>query len=205
MQPSLNETSLRRNCVYACKPGDRLTFGKLVSGFRAYLGVAGGFLTEAVMGSRSMFSPVTVNRTIAKGDLLPIASDGEPRDCPTARVKPIPYFERQRTVAVTPGPEYSLLTEQQRTDLFSRAFTISKNNNRMAYQLEEQFPNALPSMITSPVLPGTVQLTPSGNLILLMRDCQTTGGYPRILQLHDAAINRVAQQYTGQSVRFELA
>ena len=74
----------------------------------------------------------------------------------------------------------------------------------MAYQLKELFKNDLKSIITSPVLPGTVQLTPSGNLIILMRDCQTTGGYPRILQLNEAALNVLSQKYSGQKIQFQL-
>jgi antagonist of KipI len=54
------------------------------------------------------------------------------------------------------------------------------------------------------VLPGTVQLTPAGNLIILMRDCQTTGGYPRILQLEESSIGTLTQKYMGQKIKFQL-
>jgi allophanate hydrolase subunit 2 len=74
----------------------------------------------------------------------------------------------------------------------------------MAIQLVETLPNALKSIYTSPVIPGTVQLTPSGKLIILMRDCQVTGGYPRILQLSDYAISRLSQKVAGDQVKFEL-
>jgi len=59
-------------------------------------------------------------------------------------------------------------------------------------------------MLTSAVLAGTVQLTPSGRLIILMRDCQVTGGYPRILQLSEESINTLAQKTTGDSFSFVL-
>ena len=58
-------------------------------------------------------------------------------------------------------------------------------------------------MLTSAVFPGTVQLTPSGQLIVLMRDCQTTGGYPRIFQLTEAALNSVSQKFVGDKIRFK--
>lgn len=74
----------------------------------------------------------------------------------------------------------------------------------MAYQLEETIENDLEPIITSSVLPGTVQLTPSGKLIILMRDCQTTGGYPRILQLQENGINSLAQKIMGQSLYIKL-
>ena len=74
----------------------------------------------------------------------------------------------------------------------------------MAYQLKEPLENNLDAIITSAVLPGTVQLTPSGKLIVLMRDCQTTGGYPRVLQLKESAIDVLAQKYTDNIVTFSL-
>jgi allophanate hydrolase subunit 2 len=72
----------------------------------------------------------------------------------------------------------------------------------MGYQLKEPIKNRLPQLLTSAVLPGTVQLTPSGKLIVLMRDCQVTGGYPRILQLSRKAINGLAQKSTGDTLQF---
>ena len=74
----------------------------------------------------------------------------------------------------------------------------------MAIQLKEVLTNKLSPIITGPVLPGTVQLTPSGKLIVLMRDCQTTGGYPRVLQLSEVGINSIAQKVVGDMLRFEL-
>ena len=53
-------------------------------------------------------------------------------------------------------------------------------------------------------MPGTVQLTPSGTLIILMRDCQTTGGYPRVLQLSEQGINTLAQKFTNNTIEFKL-
>ena len=64
--------------------------------------------------------------------------------------------------------------------------------------------NNLDPIITSAVLPGTVQLTPSGKLIVLMRDGQVTGGYPRVLQLSDQSISILSQKIMGESLRFEI-
>jgi allophanate hydrolase subunit 2 len=59
-------------------------------------------------------------------------------------------------------------------------------------------------MLSCPVYPGTVQLTPSGKMIVLMRDAQVTGGYPRILQLSEYAIAVLAQKQPGDKIRFKL-
>ena len=107
-------------------------------------------------------------------------------------------------IKVYKGPEYDLLTNEQQKQLQDQEFTVSNLYDRMAYRFKELLPNHLKSIITSPILPGTIQLTPSGNLIALMRDCQTTGGYPRILQLKEASINVLAQKFRGSVIRFQL-
>ena len=60
------------------------------------------------------------------------------------------------------------------------------------------------SMLTSGTLPGTVQLTPAGRMIILMKDGQTTGGYPRILQLSEESISVLAQKKYGDGLKFKL-
>jgi len=102
------------------------------------------------------------------------------------------------------GPEFNLLSDAQQKILTKNLFTISNDNNRTGYRLEEQVKNNLDSILTSGVLPGTVQLTPSGVLIVLMRDCQVTGGYPRVLQLTESAINQMAQKTTHDTFQFIL-
>ena len=57
-----------------------------------------------------------------------------------------------------------------------------------------------PLVWTAPVLPGTIQCTPDGTLVILMRDAQTTGGYPRVLQVSDEGINRLAQKSTKDQI-----
>ena len=113
-------------------------------------------------------------------------------------------FYETTEIDVFKGPEFHLLSKNQQEFLINSQFTISKDNNRMAYQLSEILENNLESIITSLVLPGTVQLTPSGKLIILMRDCQTTGGYPRVLQLKESAISVLAQKLTGNPINFRL-
>ena len=83
-------------------------------------------------------------------------------------------------------------------------FTISEDNNRVGYRLHETIENNLKPILTSAVLPGTVQLTPSGTLIVLMRDAQVTGGYPRVLQLTSFSIDILAQRVSGGEIQFEI-
>jgi len=204
ISPKLNENSIKFNKAIKVNNGDIVSFGKLKSGFRAYLAVLGGFDSEKVIDSQSMYRGITKQATILKNDVLELNVNASLTDKTYASIKWHPEHFSNKVVEVFKGPEFDLLSIKQQKELFSKIFTISKNNNRMAYQLENVLQNDLKPIITSAVLPGTVQLTPSGKLIVLMRDCQTTGGYPRVLQLKEFAINVLSQKFTGQSILFKL-
>lgn len=204
MNPIINGVAFKNNKPIVVGAGDELNFGKLESGFRAYLAVMGGFKTEIVMGSSSMYKGVTKDFILKKGDFLDIKPIAEDHASTHSSIRASTSYITNSTIEVYKGLEFHLLSKEQQALLFNNKFTISKDNNRMAYQLEEPLENTLKPIITAPVLPGTVQLTPSGKLIVLMRDCQTTGGYPRILQLQESAINTLSQKYTGNNIRLKL-
>lgn len=202
--PQLNELPVAMNRVLEVKEGDVLSFSKQLYGFRGYLSVLGGIQNELILNSRSMYKGITHKFKIECGDEIPIADSQDGYSNKHAGLKINDSLFTQKQLHVFPGPEYDLLSNDQKNQLLQTEFTISKNNNRMAYQLNELLVNSLDDIITSMVLPGTVQLTPKGNLIILMRDGQTTGGYPRVLQLAEDAISVLAQKYLGQSIQFNL-
>ena len=204
MSPELNSLSIKLNSAIAVKPNDILSFGKLKYGFRSYLAVAGGFQSEIRLNSRSMYRNVTSRFKIEANDELTIKEIVPKVSDKHASLKFNSEMFTSNSIEVFKGPEFELLSSSQQERLFNQEFTISNLYDRMAYQLEESFKNNLEPIITSLVLPGTVQLTPSGNLIVLMRDCQTTGGYPRVLQLSEASINALSQKFKGHSIRFKL-
>jgi biotin-dependent carboxylase-like uncharacterized protein len=204
MSPKLNDIPVSNHKVIKVRSKDVLTFGKLKNGFRTYLAVLEGFKTQQYMKSRSMYKGITLSSQLKKGDHLKIVEfDGLASD-KNAVLKVNTNYIINQDIEVFKGPEFDLLSAKQQSKLVNENFTISNTNNRMAYQLKESFENNLDAIITSPVLPGTVQLTPSGKLIILMRDCQTTGGYPRVLQLKNVAIDALSQKFTGNNIAFKI-
>lgn len=204
ISPSLNSNAIQLNKIIFVKANDVLSFGKLNNGFRCYLAVLGGFKTETVMKSKSMYQNITKQIALLKNDELQVSASTISNMEHYASIKFDFNYINSIEIEAFKGPEFEFLTKDQQQALFSKSFTISKDNNRMAYQLVEPLENDLQPIITSAVLPGTVQLTPSGKLIILMRDCQTTGGYPRVLQLKESALDVLAQKYTGNSLSFSL-
>ena len=205
LSPALNGEPIQMNHAYSVKTSDVLSFGKMNMGVRAYLGVKGGFLTEKVLGSYSMYEGITPKSIVKKGDRLRIASYDSELEITASKIKVKPSHFTTNKLEVTKGPEFNRLTKEQRDKLFSMTFKIDPLCNRMGDQLKNKFPPLKNNeIITSITIPGTVQITPSGKLIVMMRDCPTTGGYARILQLTDMAINQLAQKKENDRFKFDL-
>jgi biotin-dependent carboxylase-like uncharacterized protein len=200
----LNGEKLSTNHAIKVTANSVLTFSKPAYGFRCYLAVKGGFLNKKVVASRSYFKEITKNYVLKKDDELLYSEVNRTQKEGLATIKVNKEHFDSHVLDVFKGPEYELLTAHQETTLNKIKFTVSKEHNRMGYKLDETIQNTMNSMLTSSTFPGTVQLTPSGKLIILMRDCGVTGGYPRVLQLTDAAINKLAQKSAGGWFNFRI-
>ncbi|WP_461533510.1 5-oxoprolinase subunit C family protein [Sinomicrobium sp.] len=202
MQAAINGVSIPNNRVIRVQQGDVLSFGRPERGIRAYMAVKGGIKSALIMNSQSYYFPLTNFAHLQKGQELDCeVFDGNINDL--IEIKPNNDFLFSSAITVYAGPEYEMLNREEK-ELLKQTFSVSTLNNRMAYQLEEQLPPNNYSIITSGTLPGTVQLTPSGRLIVLMKDCQTTGGYPRVLQLSVSGICTLAQKKYGDRIVFKM-
>jgi biotin-dependent carboxylase-like uncharacterized protein len=202
MSATLNNQPIKNYKVYQIDVGDILSYGKLEAGFRSYLAVKGGFEPKRMYDSVSFYKPISYANRLMDGDIVPFQYNKifKPK---ISEIK-VDSFLGETVLEAYKAPEFDMLTDSQLTVLFSKDFTVAKENNRMAYQLNEKLVSHTVSMLTSATLPGTVQLTPAGKLIILMKDGQTTGGYPRILQLSDRAISILAQKREGATIAFKL-
>jgi len=202
LSPTLNNEPIDNYKVYKVAKGDILSYGRLEKGFRSYLAVKNGFNTPSILGSQSQYFPITSTKCLAEFEEL----DFEEHDSFKPKISELKMdtYLDFNFLEVHKGPEFGMLNDKQLRELFSKKFSISKENNRMAYQLEEAIEGHSYGLLTSATQPGTVQLTPVGKLIVLMKDGQTTGGYPRILQLTNEAINVLAQKKEGDSLTLKL-
>ena len=190
--------------VITIQEGDHIKIGRYIQGQWLYMGIAGGFESRSVLGSRSFHPGITEKKQLETGDLLPYHILPQGLQDTLSSLKTSTRRWESPSVSAYPGPEWSLLNEGQKQWLAEQTFTLSTENNRMAYQLSETLHNKLPSILTAPVYPGTIQLTPSGKLIVLMRDSQVTGGYPRILQIEPNSMDHLAQKRPGDPLKFQL-
>ncbi len=204
LSPKLNEAPINMQTKINVNAGDVLSFGALKSGCRAYLAVDNGFKTEYVLGSFSYYKGITNFYKLEKGLFLEIEKSKSSHKLDNAHVKIDKEHFSTEIIEAFKGPEFNLLSKNQQNYLFKNKFKIELNS-RMGYQIETTIALSHEiEMLTSSVMPGTVQLTQSGKLIVLMKDCQTTGGYPRVLQLTEKGIAAFAQKNTFQKIYFKI-
>ena len=202
MNPSLNKQKVLQNKPLFVNKGDILYLSHSSNGMRSYLGIKGGFNSEKKLGSKSFYRGITKREKLIKNDKIKFS---KVTSSTMKMNKSINDFKinRKNKINVFKGPEFDLLDSNSKDIIFNTDFTIGINN-RMGYNLVEPIENSISSIISSPVMPGTVQLTPSGRLIILCRDCQTSGGYPRVLQLDKSSMDSLSQKTIGETIKLKL-
>jgi len=203
---SLNDTAIKPHTHHLARPGDTLTFGPASTGTRLYLALAGGVEGAAHFGSRSTYPLAKLGanggRALAKGDTLATGPEqGAPNTLPTGFA---PRLSNHITLRVRSATEYEQLTFAAQRRLFTQPWTASPRTNRMGARLVggELSLEAAPDMVSSPLLPGTLQVPPDGTPILSLVDSHCTGGYPRALQLILADMWLAGQIGPGTRISF---
>ncbi|MBP7377145.1 MAG: biotin-dependent carboxyltransferase family protein [Pyrinomonadaceae bacterium] len=199
--------------IHRAGEGSILTFQNKVQGERTYLAIEAGFHVQDWLGSASTNLSATVGgccgRKLARNDRIELFSVCESRGRlfnQQLSTSLIPRYSRLPTVRVVKGGEYEMLKSKSRSLLESSVFQISNNSNRMGYRLigEPMVLTAPTEILSSAVNFGTIQLFPDGQLIVLMADHQTTGGYPRIANVIEYDLPLLAQIGASDKVAFHL-
>jgi biotin-dependent carboxylase-like uncharacterized protein len=192
---------------FRARRGEVLRFGKRHLGARAYLAVAGGILTDPVLGSRATSLVCRMGgvqgRALAAGDRLPVENSAGSGSIRRAIGLSLPTAGRVR-LRVLPGPQAEWFRPEAAHLLTSTSFRISSRSNRMGYRLEgpplrwargdEPVSEALPM--------GAIQVPSAGAPILLMADRQTAGGYPKIATVIAADLPLAGQVAPGEFIEF---
>ncbi len=200
----LNGKPISPNQKLQLQAGDILKIGATPASVRGYLAVSGGFKIPKILGSSSFYPMISPQLNILKGSKIEINKNLKSKIESSVTAFDFGNYETDK-IEVFKGPEFEMLPLEMQKQLFKSPFKINPQSNRMACLLDSQTNFSAEEIITSPVQPGTVQLTPSGKIIVLMQDAQTTGGYARIFQLTEMAISILAQKPAGSKVMFKLA
>ncbi len=188
--------------------GSVLQLGACRDGARTYLAVHGGFAVPALLGSASTdlrggFGGMR-GRALAAGDVLPLAH----RDTRAVAEVHAAHWWVDPAPDDNPYPEIRVLSGDTDTHpedaLFARPWHVSAASNRQGLRLQGAALHAADARerISEPVFPGTIQLPPDGQPIVLLADAQTHGGYPRIGHAIRADWPKLAQLRPGDTLTF---
>lgn len=204
---------------FLVKEGEFLQLFPKEVGF-SYLAIHGGIRTNPQFNSRATHLPSRIGglngTALQPGDHLPVSRFPDEKGqhiinylsqvCGQVRLSPAitPDYSNQ-VIRYFPGPEYDWFTKQSRLLLESSDFHLSTTSNRMGFRLQgpQLQRERSGELLSQPVLPGTMQVSPDGQILLLMADAQTTGGYPRIGQVAVVDIPLAAQKPPGSSIVFK--
>jgi len=201
---------IEKDCVLQCT--------QLVEGARCYLAISHGFALSEWLKSKSTNITAGVGGNggsyLKKGDTLYFNEKGnygsalkhkDERTLPW-KIYLKDLYTTNDHIRITLGHEYHELTDTAKSLFHSSSFVITPQSDRMAYRMKGYALHLQKdiSMISSAVTKGTIQLLPDGQLIVLMADHQTTGGYPRLGHVISADIPKLAQLQPNEQIKFDV-
>jgi antagonist of KipI len=203
------------------RAGEEFTIDTPKAGCYAWLAISGGIDVPIALGSRSTDLRATFGglngRALRDGEEVPLGKNSVRATSLIARLQDErvanwkPPHDWSSTVKHRPTLRFVRGVDWHRfkdttTRLFTNeAFTVSSDSDRMGVRFHgpELRRDENGDLLSEAVAPGTIQVPPGGNPILLLNDCQTIGGYPKIAHVITVDLSSAAQLRAGEQARFQ--
>lgn len=190
--------------------GDVLKFGHPRYGFRAYLGVQGGWRTPVVLGSRAtvqrdqLGGPSGQGQPLQTGDWLPcgrLAGEQLSRQMPD---RYLPDYHSELVLELVPGYQQHEFSREAWQTLWHSTFELSQDSNHIGARLTGPAVSApTTAALSEAVCFGAVQITGAGQPVIMLTERQTLGGYPKPGAITPLSAFHLAQRQPGTPVRFK--
>lgn len=198
---------------YYVRSGWTIRLNKLDTGMWAYLAIAGGVQAQPILGSRSTYLRGHfggLNGTqLQVGDILRSETPSRSLNELAARslsAEALPAYSDNLVVDVILGPQEKYFTNESMSTFMEQEYSVSAISDRMGYRLEgaKLTHRNKVELISEGMAMGTIQVPSSGQPIVMMADCPTTGGYPKIATIASADLPLFAQCVPNKSrIRFQ--
>ncbi|MBC8145776.1 MAG: biotin-dependent carboxyltransferase [bacterium] len=208
MSAAIGDTSLPQWRVVNIDANATVQFGHASGGARTYVAIAGGVDVPIVLGGRGTnlvggFGGLD-GRRLHTGDRIELGPGSSKHATSKAMSWTIDPAHRSMPIGIT-GIR---IVPTQRFDtylprLLDHTFTVSGVSDRMGLRLNESIGMHDESIVSEPTLVGAIQLPPDGCPMILMKDHQTTGGYPIIAYVATIDLPMLGQMQPGSTLRFE--
>lgn len=202
------------------REGEELVIDRPRTGCRAWIANSGGIDVPLVLGSRSTDLRGNFGgkdgRMLRDGDEVALGRNSgqakilidKLRAEKIARWKP-PHdwsspAKSEPVLRVIRGADWKRFNDVTVQRLTSETFAVSPDSDRMGVRFESPELKRTDDvdLVSEAVAPGTIQIPPNGKPILLLGDCQTIGGYPKIAHVITVDLAIAAQLRGGDEVRF---
>lgn len=205
MSANIDGASARWNATHRLNAGQVLTIGGAIAGTYGYLTFAGHMMQPRWLDSVAAHIAVGIGGYLVAGDRFPLGLDAAPdtaQQCltPDARLA-------GGKIRIMAGPQTHMFDDDTVARFAQTTFTRNAQANRTGSRLDHEGAGFLAALTTSPVSDfvtcGDIQMTGDGVPFVLLAECQTIGGYPRVGTIIEADWPRMAQMQTGAKVQFE--
>ncbi|WP_340287671.1 urea amidolyase [Sulfitobacter pontiacus] len=205
MAANIDGDAIVWNASHMLPAGAKLTIGGTTGGTYGYLHVGGGIASDTLLGARASHLSAGLGQPLAAGDALPLGAD---KSRETGLQLPRDSRFDGGTVRVVASMQTDHFTADERKRFETTAFTRDPRANRMGVRMDHDGDGFSAegglSILSEVIVPGDIQITGDGAPFVLMGECQTTGGYPRIGTVIPRDLPRVAQAASGTAIRFEF-
>lgn len=191
--------------TYNINDGDIINLGFATSGTRVYLAVKGGFDVPQEYGSCSVSIKEKLGgKPLHVKQFLPFTCK-QLRDNRRLPNNCQPNYDKILTLRVVAGYQWDMFEEKERNKFFSSSYKVTGQNDRMGYRLSgEKITSTSKGIVSEPIAYGSVQIPAHGEPIVLLKERQTIGGYPKIGAVIPVDCFRLAQAKQDSQIRFEL-
>ena len=216
----LGSTSVAAGHAALVRSGQELMFNQPKVGCRCWLGISGEIDVPIVLGSRSTDLRTNFGgfdgRALRDGDEIALGKNSKHTQSlvDLLREQRISSWspphdwsspaQREPILRVMRGSDWNRFNDVTIQRFTNEVFIVSPDSDRMGVRLEgiELKRNHDIDLISEAVVPGTIQVPPGGRPIVLLGDCQTIGGYPKIAHVISVDLPTAAQLRLGDRVRF---
>lgn len=204
MRARADGAELAWNACHALDAGRVVEVAAQAGGY-GYLSFGGGVATPRLLGSRSAHLAAGLGRMVAAGDVLPLGAEGSAAG-PAGLCLDPPDRAPGGPIRLAPGPQTGLFAPGELARLTATPWRKDARGNRMGQRLTGARIAVREGLrlLSGPVLPGDIQITGDGTPYVLLAECQTTGGYPRIGTILPADLPRLVQAPPGAELAFTM-
>jgi len=199
----INDKEKNTWASHKIKKGDTIRIGKFISGQRVYLGVKNGFVLKKEFGSFSTTLKEGFGKKLEKNSTLDF-EEFKGLESKRWHENYLPKYDKELTLRVILSYQEDSFSKEAKEVFFNNKYKITSDFNRMACKLDgKEIKSNINGVISEAISYGSIQIPTDGKPIVLLKEAQTIGGYPKIGSVLSIDCFKLAQMKIGGNINFK--